>query len=93
MEKLPFGVNDVKAFMESVVWKEILATLKERTSLYMVQILSAPMHNVHSQNEEGIKTTYGVEAIQGAVKEIDYLASLPDAIISDLQEGEGNEQS
>jgi hypothetical protein len=52
MEKLPFGVNDVKAFMESVVWKEILATLKERTSLYMVQILSAPMHNVHSQNEE-----------------------------------------
>jgi len=85
-DKWPFSIEDAKKFKDNTVWVEILTMLQERLRLYQIQIATAPVYNVHFPTEDGkVKTTYGVEAMQGAIMEIGFLVEAPDLIIEDLE--------
>ena len=74
MENLEFSRQTVREFTDNVVWREMIATLKERRDMYEKDFMRL------NPFTEGLKFAHA----QAAINEIDYFLTLPEIMVREV---------
>lgn len=80
--------EEVKAFLESPIWRLMRKHLAERLDMLLKMIEIAPLDDVWGETKEGrpILEREGVRRIQGAITEVRFLMALPESYLDELNE-------
>jgi len=83
-------IGDIEEFKESIVWKDILREIEAWKEGFRIE-QNAIVDNAATANPSTASVLLHLGDINGRIKAVDYLTSIPDIFIQMLEEKQGKE--